>query len=1124
MSHPSLTQLEILGYKAGARVYVRALPPKNTPPVEALKRGLAWEPQPGNIVPTPVDGYLTIRADGAAFTRLKRCKDSGKWVDKNTTQDGIAELQRLNHKGYGIYYVVNAGGRDNESISRCPAIFYECDNVSKSDQWQRVDEITAAGYHPSLIIETRNSLHVYFRTYEQDVLGWRELQQRLIQRQDSDPGIINEARLMRLSGFLHWRWNSTTNDIESFPVSLRLDNCKVYSRAELDSFLPGWDEARWGKVSTSERVETDPSLSPWDIRNLAVYLDGYKENGRVGWTTAKCPAHNGQSDNSLHIEQSTGAFKCHAGCDNKSVYNSALELAKSRGYQPPAGRSSHKYSDLLGWLPQLKQRVEKSRRSPWGFGKKEKDKTAAAVTITPSAIEYKAGERLEVWGSGKKFMWDSSGTGTGKTFDSGRVTPEELGCERIFYVTGDPRNPSTPTLTGWQYLDGRHQGIKRDNHGKLRRAEKGEPYLEAANCGRVETIGVIRDAGIKGADSSDLVCKTCPKYEACRIGAVYGYLNRRAVALDQENPVKQLIAHPSSLPLPEGTEEGGLFPYEQYAIIWEEWTTILKNTRQIKVNQNDLDKLIAHLAISAPEILSVLQPVLSDLRQLMNGGKAPTRYGWSHHTLIDSLSPITDDFDIEKIAEATQPNLDFLNPTGEYGVDTADLPSGVRKSFTTRDETTATRGRDILLKQWLVPFLQIFRGEVGHLSLNHGALIITIPDDRLIRIANAAKRNIFLDATGHLEELALLLGVSCEEIIHVQQYQPPITNLEYIQVGGLGRLGQQRGNEQQRRAKAVVDTLKAKSPGTGVVRFKRYAEDGDYRHYIESRGVNDAEKHKTLIIDGIACENLESLAADFTCLYGYAPRLEETATIRYPVNLNNELPAGAEPHFDMKVSADSQFREFVRRRTLANIHQTAGRCRANRRPDETLQVYILGDFPLDVAVKLVKASDITLEAASTIERNLIAIFKGLKATAKAGVKQTQEAVAKAAGTTQCQVSKIVTATGGMDRVKKIFQMLIEPYSKWNNFDPPPDSDEQWMAHEFLKLVLEHEPENLGLEIAGLVHSCGIKRWKAMISSLDPGVHMAAVEQFVQVLPQPWQQELEKLLPSAMQHQVEAAAV
>jgi hypothetical protein len=596
-------------------------------------------------------------------------------------------------------------------------------------------------------------------------------------------------------------------------------------------------------------------------------------------------------------------------------------------------------------------------------------------------------------------------------------------------------------------------------------------------------------------------------------------LHKRLIALNQSEPIERLIAHPSSLPQPEGTEEREPFPYSKYAIIWEEWTTVLKNSRQIDVDQNDLDKLIAHLATSAPEIFTTLQPLLADLRWLMCHEKQPNRYGWNHHALLDSLSAVPDDINLDALASVTMPDLSFLNPTGEHGVDMADLPAGVRKDFTYCDATTALQARTTLLKQWIIPFLRILKGEKGYLTLCHGQLTITTPDSRLIEIAHAAKRNIFLDATGHLKELALLLGVETDEIIQVRQYQPPITNLELIQIATLGRLGQSRGNEQQLRANAVVDALSVESrETTGVTRFKRYAQTGDYRYFIESRGMNDAEKLTTLILDGIPTENLESLAAKFACLYGRPPR-QGTETIRYQLQLKNEIPAGIEPYFDMKVSADPEFREFVLRRTRANIKQAIGRLRANRRPGEQLRVFILGDFPLDMPVLLVKASEITLEAADTQEQNLIGIFRGLMATAAAGAKQTQAAIAAAAHTIQGQVSKILSKVGGMERVKKIFQTLIEPLSKWNNFEP--DDEQMWMAKTFLALVLENEPENLVESVSNLANVYGSDAWIGMVPLLQAEVRVAAIAQFVTLMPEQWRRELTKLLPLPLQRQIAA---
>ena len=88
-----------------------------------------------------------------------------------------------------------------------------------------------------------------------------------------------------------------------------------------------------GKDGRIQSAPTDPTGNPWDIRNFADRLVGYRIEGE--WINCKCPAHNGASDNSLHIRIDTGAYKCWAGCDNKRISQEALAIAISSGYELP---------------------------------------------------------------------------------------------------------------------------------------------------------------------------------------------------------------------------------------------------------------------------------------------------------------------------------------------------------------------------------------------------------------------------------------------------------------------------------------------------------------------------------------------------------------------------------------------------------------------------------------------------------------------------------------------------------------------------------------------------------------------------------------------------------------------
>ena len=69
-------------------------------------------------------------------------------------------------------------------------------------------------------------------------------------------------------------------------------------------------------------------------------------------------------------------------------------------------------------------------------------------------------------------------------------------------------------------------------------------------------------------------------------------------------------------------------------MIWDEWTSILTNTQQIKVTQADLTKLAAKLLLEAPQVLDRLQPLLTTLGRLFKA-KPPTPF-WLESSGFDT--------------------------------------------------------------------------------------------------------------------------------------------------------------------------------------------------------------------------------------------------------------------------------------------------------------------------------------------------------------------------------------------------------------------------------------------------------------------------------------------------------
>lgn len=285
----------------------------------------------------------------------------------------------------------------------------------------------------------------------------------------------------------------------------------------------------------------------------------------------------------------------------------------------------------------------------------------------------------------------------------------------------------------------------------MRRVKLGQPYAVPPNCGRVGTISALRNKNIPNADASKQICSTCKFLETCRAGAgSYDYLNDRANTLSQQ----RLRAHPASLPEPSE------YDYGEVVVIWDEAGEIFKAHRSIEVSEQDLNITVAQLALKSPETFDILRPLLNTLHDYVSEKhKQPNKFGWGDAE-VRKLLPAINNIDVDAIALALKPDLDsLLNTTSEYGVDLGDLPRQVRKSFSESDEVTADRIQQEVTLNWLPDFLNVLLSNViGSLRIQNGVLTLTVPEQRLATIAQAAKTNIFLDATATPEDLARVLG------------------------------------------------------------------------------------------------------------------------------------------------------------------------------------------------------------------------------------------------------------------------------------------------------------------------------------------------------------------------------
>ena len=346
------------------------------------------------------------------------------WLDASSTQPTLCKkkgevkaagwfdiwkfLNRFNNSGYGVYFQVNPtllGGSSDADALPGRAIFTESDGVipESSEQSFAITEHLAKQamvLDPDIIVATFKSAHTY---RIQDVLypsvgAWQVDQARFTQQarelwgSDIDESLIDCNQMMRLPGFNHVRWQNGTMCYH--PVQLIYDSGKAHTDASKG--LPELAEPVTNKTAGEAH-----DLSPFELGNFAHYLLGYKENGRKGWSTCQCPAHDGQSTDSLHINQATGQYKCQAGCDSKDVYREALKHAVEQGYRlPPKHKQVEHWEYDAPHLGKWKAVVEQLEQPIiWKDGaphlldllpEKQRTRFDKATTITsPQAIALK---------------------------------------------------------------------------------------------------------------------------------------------------------------------------------------------------------------------------------------------------------------------------------------------------------------------------------------------------------------------------------------------------------------------------------------------------------------------------------------------------------------------------------------------------------------------------------------------------------------------------------------------------------------------------------------------------------------------------------------------------------------
>lgn len=137
------------------------------------------------------DSELAFRLLPDSDKKLRRAENLTGALGKYLPQFAMAQSE-----GYGVFFVVNAGGHKNEDIGEIRAVFVDSDGLP----------LTSVAWHikPDFIVyRDVTHWHAYWLVMDVPLARFREIQKRLAMHYGTDPTVCNLSRVLRLAGFLH---------------------------------------------------------------------------------------------------------------------------------------------------------------------------------------------------------------------------------------------------------------------------------------------------------------------------------------------------------------------------------------------------------------------------------------------------------------------------------------------------------------------------------------------------------------------------------------------------------------------------------------------------------------------------------------------------------------------------------------------------------------------------------------------------------------------------------------------------------------------------------------------------------------------------------------------------------
>ena len=144
----------------------------------------------------------------------------------------LADFRTYNQDGFGVFFVPNGGGHKDKDVKVAKVQFIESDDLTLEEQYKQIE---AFPLKPSFLIQTKKSVHCYWKLEDGSIKRFREIQVRLAKFFKGDIKVQNESRCMRLPTFYH-------NKAEPVEVKLiAFDPERIYTQDSIEELLPEAD-------------------------------------------------------------------------------------------------------------------------------------------------------------------------------------------------------------------------------------------------------------------------------------------------------------------------------------------------------------------------------------------------------------------------------------------------------------------------------------------------------------------------------------------------------------------------------------------------------------------------------------------------------------------------------------------------------------------------------------------------------------------------------------------------------------------------------------------------------------------------------------------------------------------